>query len=65
MQNPLVSAPIVLGVIDLDLQHQISLKSQIFPHFEHVHDKSQHVQVEISKFGPEMHFSIVKIPISF
>ena len=34
MQNNFVKVPIVLGVIDLDLQGQIEYQSQNLPHFE-------------------------------
>ena len=54
-------------MIDLDLQGQISLRSQNLPHFDFVCpcDKSPLIEVRISKFWPKMHLSTVKAPIDF
>ena len=65
VQNTVIKVPVVFGVIELDLQGQIQLKSQIYPILSlSARDKSP-IEVKISKFGPKMHFSIVKIPIDF
>ena len=54
------------GVTGLDLQGEISLQSQNLPHFFSLWvfppDKSPLIEVRISKFGPKMHLSTVKVP---
>ena len=56
-QNNLVKNRIVFGEIDLDLQSQIYLQSQILPNsdFEvYPHDNSSPIQAKITKFGAEV-----------
>ena len=42
MEKTLVKIPIIFGMIDLELQGQIELKSKNLPHFELVRAKSHH-----------------------
>ena len=57
-----------LGFINLDLQGQIELKVKIYPIlglWVCPGGKSIPNEVRLSKFGPKMHLSIVKVPIDF
>ena len=54
------------GMIDCDLQGEISLISQILPNSELwicQRDNSSPVQARITEFGPEVQSNLVKIPI--
>ena len=57
------------GTIDLDLQGQkYNFKVKIYPILSMwvcPCDKSPPIEVSISKFGPKMHLSTVKVPIDF
>ena len=67
-KTPWLRSVLFLGFIDLDLQGQIELQSQNLPHFELVsfpRDKSIPNEVRLSKFGPKMRLSTVKVPIDF
>ena len=62
-KRPWLRCLLFLGMIDLYLQGQIQLESQILPHFE-PHNSSA-VQARITKFGPQIHLSTVKILDNF
>ena len=67
-KRPRVRSLLFCGANDLDLQGRIELKIKNLPRYEHVrcrHDKSPPIEVSISKFGPKMRLSTVKVPIDF
>ena len=67
-KRPWLRSLLFCGVTDGDLQGQIELESQNLPHFWLVScpgHKSIPNKVRLSKFGPKMHLSTVKVPIDF
>ena len=66
MQNTLVWVPIVLGDDRLwSSRSNLTWKSNFTSFWACSHHYSSAVQVRISKFGPKMHLSTVKIPANF
>ena len=66
MQNTLVEVPIVLGDDrPWPSRSNLTWKSNFTSFWACLHHNSSAVQTGITKFGPEMHLSTVKIPINF
>ena len=65
-KTPWFGSLLFLGMIDLDLQGQIvTSKSNFTPFWACSHHYSSAIQARITKFGPKMHLSTVKIPTNF
>ena len=66
MQNTLVWVPIVLGDDrPWPSRSNLTSKSNFTPFWASPHHNSSPVQARITKFGPKMHLSTVKIPSNF
>ena len=67
-KTPKLRSLLFLGFTDLDLQGEIEHKSQNLPHFGLVscpRDKSIPNEVRLSKCGPTIHLSTIKVPLDF
>ena len=66
MQNTLVWVPIVLGDDrSWSSRSNLTWKSNLTPFWACSHHYSSAIQARITKFGPKMHLSTVKIPTNF
>ena len=66
MQNTLVWVPIVLGDdLPRSSRSNLTWKSNFTPFWACSHHYSSAIQARITKFGPKMHLSTVKIPTNF
>ena len=66
MQNTLVWVPIVFGDDrPWSSRSNLTWKSNFAPFWACSHHYSSAIQARITKFGPKMHLSIVKIPTNF
>ena len=66
MQNTLVWVPIVLGDDrPRSSRSNLTWKSNFTPFWACSHHYSSAIQARITKFGPKMHLSTVKIPTNF